>query len=313
MAYSHDFDPAKGFVALPSDLLDIEMSPGAFRLLVELCRMANRSGECWPSLGQLSERIGRSKAAISGYIAELREIDLVATLNQKMANGYNYRLKYCIVFWQKWRNQLSSTAKAETHKNTKRSVQPSERRVNSKNHINKTHSPEIDPADTAAHNSKLVSVFSKWSNLSKSAPFPTFNSPIPEDLVMDTRNIVALKQPISMRLDVIYASLLNIWEGLGVKIDPAEIKHQSMLLHKRNTTDEGFTVFEQTLNKLWQEHWRKLPTNEQFDDILLQASSSNRTEGMVRMLEQYLRRWEITQNKLHQTKHSPSLAINQAA
>jgi hypothetical protein len=112
MASSLTFDPAKGFVALPCEVMNIDMSPGAFRLLVELCRMANRTGECWPSLGQLSERIGRSKAAISGYIAELREIELIETTSQKMANGYNYRLKYCVTFWKSWRSNL---ARLRTH------------------------------------------------------------------------------------------------------------------------------------------------------------------------------------------------------
>ena len=48
MAISHEFNPAQGFVALPSDVMDIGMTPGAFRLLVELCRMANTTFECWP-------------------------------------------------------------------------------------------------------------------------------------------------------------------------------------------------------------------------------------------------------------------------
>ncbi|WP_366513900.1 helix-turn-helix domain-containing protein [Planktotalea sp.] len=59
MAKPYEFDPGKGFVALPCEIMDIDLTPGAFRLLVELCRMANRTGECWPSLGQLSDRIGR--------------------------------------------------------------------------------------------------------------------------------------------------------------------------------------------------------------------------------------------------------------
>ena len=183
MAFSHDFDPANGFVALPSDVMDIEMSPGAFRLLVELCRMANRSGECWPSLAQLSDRIGRSKAAISGYIKELREIELLQTASQKMANGYNYRLKYCVKFWQSWRAQLAQPTQKKVAQKTERSVQPSERRVNSKNNIHKNNSPETKTAEIT----KLESVFLEWTKLSKAAPFPSFNDTVPVELIEETK------------------------------------------------------------------------------------------------------------------------------
>lgn len=106
----HQFDPRSGYVALPSALLDLDLAPGPFRLLTELCRMANKAGECWPSFGQLSARIGRSKAAISGYLEALREASLVETQKQKMANGYNYRLKFRVVFWPQWRKELSPSS-----------------------------------------------------------------------------------------------------------------------------------------------------------------------------------------------------------
>ena len=79
MSASMCLDPSRGFVALPLDVLEIEMSPGAFRTLVELCRMADSDGVCWASLEQIGTRLSRSRAAISGYVAELHELALIET------------------------------------------------------------------------------------------------------------------------------------------------------------------------------------------------------------------------------------------
>jgi len=107
-------DPRKGFIALPMSVFDLNLTPGTFRNLAELCRMANAEGQCWPSLAQLGDRLGRSRATISGYIAKLRAAELIETETQKMANGYNYRLRYSVVVWKAWRKQLSRNARVET-------------------------------------------------------------------------------------------------------------------------------------------------------------------------------------------------------
>ena len=57
MSETIDCDPNRGFVAFPVALFDLDLSPGAFRTLAELCRMANKSGQCWPSLAQLGQRL----------------------------------------------------------------------------------------------------------------------------------------------------------------------------------------------------------------------------------------------------------------
>lgn len=93
MSETLKIDPSKGFVAIPAQVLDLEVSPGAFRVLIFLCNLANETGWCWPSLEQIGENIGRSKAAISGYIQELRDAAVIESVSQKMASGYNYRLK----------------------------------------------------------------------------------------------------------------------------------------------------------------------------------------------------------------------------
>lgn len=312
MTFSQEFDPAKGYVALPCDVMDIEMSPGAFRLLTELCRMANRAGECWPSLGQLSEKIGRSKAAISGYIAELREIELLQTTRQKMANGYNYRLKYCVTFWQDWRAQLSAPRKNKPQQKPKRSVQPDECRVNSKNHNHKTQTPS--PTKTPkALTPKLVSVFSKWSDLAKAAPFPSFNAAVDDDLIRQTQLLVATESSTPLPKDAIKRRLTQLWESHSVKASKQEIDTQTLDLLKKNITSQGLQCFEATVTTVWQSHWRKAPNAVQFASLLAQSQSANRAEGMIRVLKQYLRRWEIVQNKLQHPTLSPNLSLNRAA
>jgi hypothetical protein len=312
MAFSQDFDPTKGYVALPCDVMDIEMSPGGFRLLVELCRMANRDGECWPSLGQLSERIGRSKAAISGYISELRALELISTLNQKMANGYNYRLKYCVTFWQKWRAKLSAPRPVIDAKKTERSVQPVECRVNSKNHIQEkqlTHEPIAIDTD----HPQLVSVFSKWSELSRRAPFPQFNADVPSNLPRETRDILATGQPAALTSDQLKTSLKALWKTHGAACTPSDLAQQAEFLVKQKTTGNGMKHLQQEVLGTWQKHWRKAPTFDQFRDMATDAQKKNRTEGMLRMLEQYLRRWELSRNKLQPTATSLNLTLKHAA
>ena len=47
MSESILIDPARGFVALPAQILDLEISPGAFRVLTHLCNLADVSGWSW--------------------------------------------------------------------------------------------------------------------------------------------------------------------------------------------------------------------------------------------------------------------------
>lgn len=312
MAFSHEFDPARGYVALPSDVMDIEMSPGAFRLLVELCRMANRTGECWPSLGQLSERIGRSKAALSGYIAELRALELLETANQKMANGYNYRLKYCVTFWQNWRAQLSLPRGIKLVQKDECSVQPSECRVNSKNQSHKKkQTMQGKKLDT--DRTKLVSVFSKWSDLAKNTPFPQFNAPVPSFLIEETHAVTAITKPQTLKSKALETGLQHLWTSLKVECPSASLKEQVTLLLKASFTETGLTCLENEIRAKWQLHWRKPPNALQFNEFILGAQKSNQTEGMLRLVEQYLKRWELSQNKLQPSAQSHSLALKHAA
>lgn len=90
----------QGFVRMPKAWLRIPMSPGAARLLNILCGYADDTGKTWYKLKHLSEIMGRSKGAISGYIAELRTLGLVETEQKKFGNGHNASLDFFIVGWK---------------------------------------------------------------------------------------------------------------------------------------------------------------------------------------------------------------------
>lgn len=269
--------------------------------------MANTTGECWPSLAQLSDRIGRFKAAISGYISELRDLYLLNTTSQKMANGYNYRLKYCVTFWQNWRAQLPNMRQAKAKPKSKCSVQPIEGRVNSKNHNYKTHTPASD-TEKKQPSAKLVSVFSNWSELSKGAVFPNFNRPVNNALACETQGLLDQYTTEISTNRQIEDHLRKIWLSLNVAVTPNELRLQTTNLLKKRISKAGLVAFTKVVQTTWQDHWRKPPNGEQFIQLVVQSQAYNQEEGMLRMLEQFLKRWKMVQNKLQHRTPSLNLA-----
>lgn len=90
---------AGGYVRMPRAWITLPVSPGAKALLIHFCSAADANGESWYSYGQMTEIVRRSRAAIAGYVAELRDAKIIDTLSQKTANGFNYRLKVRILGW----------------------------------------------------------------------------------------------------------------------------------------------------------------------------------------------------------------------
>jgi len=105
--------PAKegGFVRVPRAYLDLNISPGAKVLILHLCASADANGESWHSYENIGSILGRSKASISNYVAELVDLGLVKAFEQKMANGYNYRRRLRLTEWRSfltlWKNLTS--------------------------------------------------------------------------------------------------------------------------------------------------------------------------------------------------------------
>ncbi|MGB0662065.1 MAG: helix-turn-helix domain-containing protein [Mangrovicoccus sp.] len=261
-------DPSKGFVALPLDLFDVDLSPGAFRTLVEFCRMANADGYCWPSLAQLSERLGRSRPAISGYIAELREAELLSTQTQRTANGFNYRLRYCLPFWARWKSRFAKSAV----KKVERGVQPAEC-IDSKNQTNKNQVLR----GSLSISQKLVK---EWSALAGSSNYPMFDRSPEPPLIAKTKAALAEKPSPTLSLEELAAVLTA--KGID---DPKVTSEELYPICK----DHSLSDIHDALDKTWKPYWRRPPSPDQFKAMLAPYSSA---KAVTQLLQSYLRRAE---------------------
>lgn len=296
MSEHPSFDRKKGFVALPVEILDIDLTPGAFRTLVELCRMANAEGYCWPSLDQLSQRSGRSKSAISGYLKELRNAELIQTEEQQTASGYNYRLKYRVTFWQDWRSSL----KGKTTPKSERRVQHTERLKDSKNHIYKNHSN----ADLDIDLEKLLT---QWARCFKGAPYPSAKSPPASELLratdlylsINTRNTSPISAEISNKLSA-------LWSELGLSSTGKDLASQREMLHGGGFSLEETTLILGHIRKNWPKHWRQFPTIQQFEKLVKNAGVTARAHKIA-LLKGYLKRWALAEKHLRNDTSSCSV------
>ncbi|WP_299734062.1 helix-turn-helix domain-containing protein [uncultured Tateyamaria sp.] len=290
MSQTLRFDRRKGFVALPVEVLELDLSPGAFRLLVELCRMANLDGFCWPSLGQLGERLGRSKAAISGYITALRDAELISTETQTTANGYNYRLRYCVTFWKAWRASLSGKVTADIDQKDERSVRQGERHMDSKNHIQINH----DPVERSVY-SELVS---DWAACTKGAPYPALKHEPRPDLVAATQVAISRKAVSKSVMSAdIDRQLENVFADLRVEKDQAAQTLAAKHLAGKNLSKDEVAALCSSIKTGWQSHWRKVPGPKQLDQMLKSAQIVPQN-AQIKLLEGYLRRWALAQKTL---------------
>lgn len=297
MSKSIVFDRRKGFVALPVEVLEIDLSPGAFRLLVELCRMANLEGFCWPSLGQLGERLGRSKAAISGYVQDLREAELITTEEQRTANGYNYRLRYCVTFWAAWRTSLTGRTKdVSTGQNDESRVRQSERRKDSKNQIQKNHDQgeRID----------LRKLTRAWAEIAKGAPYPALRRMPEHELVSETEAAVAespgvISADISRKVDA-------VWRTLDLDQDTTAAKAAVEFLASKNFSEHELDAALRAIQQAWPAHWRRIPGPKQLDQMLISAEIVP-CSAQIKLLKSYLNRWKQAQKRLRKDLSCESL------
>ena len=108
-----------GYFRMPSQWLRLPVSPGAKVLLAHFCAAADEDGRSYYSFQQLTEIVDRSKAAISGYVDELRKAGVLRTKQQKTASGHNYRLLVIINNWSDilngWRSRRAVAGKTRAH------------------------------------------------------------------------------------------------------------------------------------------------------------------------------------------------------
>ncbi|MGR3571559.1 helix-turn-helix domain-containing protein [Brevirhabdus sp.] len=287
-------DPGRGFVALPLDIMEIEMSPGAFRALVEFCRMANREGYCWPSLAQLGERLGRSKAAISGYIKELRALALLETQEQRAANGYNYRLKYRLTFWQTWREAFAQRGKSGESRPAP-AAPPSECRVQQserKKDKNHNHKNQSSPEPGSG---SLIALKRQWEEAVGHAPYPAFQR-TPDPQLAEQTSRLAQADGAADTVDPaavigrFFAERQIAVDRLGDQIRKAAAGLQGIPDAARLLADK--------LGRSWKPHWKFPPSERFLIDIIHQVVRENPDAALRRLLLTYLRRWRVSQERL---------------
>ncbi|WP_298845256.1 helix-turn-helix domain-containing protein [uncultured Roseobacter sp.] len=292
------FSRDNGFVALPVGIMDLDLSPGAFRTLAELCRMANAQGECWPSLAQLSERLGRSRAAISGYVDDLRRDGLVETVRQTTANGYNYRLKYRVTFWEDWRASL----RPAPARKSERSDQPAERLKESKKHIHINH--QEDDTD------KLIR---GWTRCFAGAPYPAVSHPPPEKLLVQTREQLATGPARTVLSDeTVKKALLALWQQLKVSVGGMTLNDQVAFIRASKLTEAELVTGLQDIRKSWPRHWHREPSAEAFSKLLKATVRSSRSSRTA-VLNGFLKRWQLAEKTLRRGPRSCSVGKDKPA
>ncbi|WP_065329938.1 hypothetical protein [Tritonibacter mobilis] len=280
-----DLDPARGFVALPASLMNLDISPGAFRALTVLCNLANREGYSWASLEQLGEWIRRAKSSVSAYLTELRDADLIETENQTRRNGANYRLKIRVTFWSAWvkvRNERPSPSPQKTE----RRVQQAERPTKVKNKSIKT------PDSRPQAGGREMEIFKGWQALTKGVPFGQFARPAPETLVRETEALLRDHEPQSeLPQSEVTDRLAETWEKLGVPC-PAPVLRQQAITCGRVTADT-LDHLARLISETWQTHWRKPPTPKQFGELISTARAMAPTDRIVGIIACDYRRYKI--------------------
>lgn len=304
MGNSLQFSKAQGFVALPCALLDLDLTPGAFRLLAELCRMANKDGQCWPSLGQLSERTGRSKASLSAYLTELRSLGLVDTATQRMANGYNYRLKYTLPFWKNWRASLGQNDVETQDPQIERSDQPAECRVNSKNQSHENHRRVVDDH----HHDSLEKTSKRWQDLTQGVPFPSFNRTVSSDLIKETRRLVSQIPKDDLSEPEVKTVLREIWTSQKIPVEESTLNRMATQLLTSGAGQKQLDALRDEVAHVWKPHWRKPPSAEQFAEMWTSAKARAPQAQYKLVLESYLRRWAFSEKQLQRDAPSRRLA-----
>jgi predicted transcriptional regulator len=249
-------DKSNGFVAIPSTILDIEMNSGAKSVLIDLCNLANEYGKCWPSLEWLSSRLRRSKASVSNYISELRNLGLIETQRKKMQSGYDYKLEFTVTFWKEWLSILKTNTRVHAAKKTERSVQNTERPTTFKNKSKYTNT------------SRIKKIYEKWCDCKKGAPFNEFSKPPDRELLSSTTKILE-KRLESTGKKSVYAYTLDrikiLWTELNVEISDFSIKEQAEALQKKGWSEEKVVSFLENIRLNRKPFWRNPPTLFQFE------------------------------------------------
>lgn len=284
-------DFAGGYVAIPDEIMRTPMSDGAFRLLCILCSYADKTtGECFPKMSRLATDQGKSKAAISGYLRELRGLDLVRTRDRYKRRG-NCILNYLITFWSSWRERLRTRStpekpvsnKAEKSptlpvRETECPVQPAERHKNQIQDNQNTTPPAADlkdePGSSVIEDRVVSQIIDSWKDLVRGAPYPSFSRRPSAELVTDTRQVLEnLKSDTAgsgaSSTPVTSTDIRALWGEVNVEISDGEAAEHAKLINKKATDPkQAIGRLAKTLKTTWKRHWRRPSSVGQLSEMM---------------------------------------------
>ena len=281
-----NIDPGKGFVAIPAQVLELEISPGAFRVLIYLCNLANEAGWCWPSLEQIGENVGRSKAAISGYIQELRDTAVIESISQKMASGYNYRLKLRVLFWAEW-VKTRSRKSINVVQSSERGVQSADRPASQKNNNYKKHSTPAMPSSEV-----VKSVYESWKTLTSGMPFGQYRNQPDQSLIQTTQCLLKQSQPSdAMSVTAVTSQLQELWKELSVATVALDLSGQARTCIRLNMSPKAIATLFDGIKQTWKPYWNNPPTPAQFEEMVLSAKAKHPDDSMLRIIAFDYKKW----------------------
>lgn len=305
---------------MPNEWLLLEVSNGAKVLLAHFCSAANNAGESWYSYEQLKVIVGRSKASVCNYVAELREAGVLQTKEQKMANGFNYRLKMSIVGWKSileaWKN--GARAKKSGQKKAERSVQQAERNDPSGHKTNtyktnnqpdrfaaaavaaiEKHLPPVAPVEWSIEDEKA------WHDFRPvhSDPYTEYNTLPSQSLVeklSSFRKYLMEKHKIldaRPKIDAIAQAMSHFMKRNRVTATPEAENAFIDELSKHVRTTPQIDTFFYELQKAWLPSWKLLSTPNQVSELAQSPTvTAQRAPGdVVHKVDQFagrLNAWE---------------------
>lgn len=288
MSEAISIDPARGFVALPASIFDLEISPGAFRALSVLCNLSDPQGYSWASLEQLAEWVHRAKSSVSSYLVELRAAGLVSTETQTRSNGANYRLKIKVLFWSKWVQARKKCASPAPQK-TERSIQPAERPTKVKHKPIKTHHSR------PAASEPVKKIYKAWQALTAGMPYGKFSGNASPALLRDTASMLDTA-PGSHALPAAEVSqqLQRLWSDLAIDLPAPDLNRMTRKCLDREFTSDQLGSLCNEIQGSWQRHWQRPPTPKQFDAMFDAARSGVTAVTMLRLIRHDFTKYQTT-------------------
>jgi hypothetical protein len=224
----------------------------------------------------------------------------LSTEEQKMANGYNYRLRYTVTFWQAWRaglsKQRSQDAQNRPAQKPERRVQQAERPLETKNHIHKKQLCQ----------SGLKEFVLQWHKSVGQAPYPSFNEWPSTQLVEDTKalnlEVTAVSSTISTDIE---DALRDFLSQRNISCDIETLADQiTPLIPDR----AGLKLLISALEAEWQSHWRKPPNYCQLAKVIKSLPPAQSEATQRKLLKSYLQRWKLYQRSLPPTGITSTVA-----